>query len=318
MRRWIAIIAAALLLLAVADVVAWQVLTARMRLAWDDFVAQHRAAGWQIAAGTPVAGGFPLVARLRITDVEMAHDSKPFPGGISYGAETLDLEVPFTAPTHFVIRPQGAMHLRVGTLPDTDFTATSMVLRGALAGGAADLSGTGLQIATSVGPVGIGTLTSSLITQSGDLTVAANAIAMPEGSRATVIANTLDHAGFDVTLHNRVLTIRAVTLNWGKLAVTGQGQFQPDGQLQPAGEAQVQLFGGPETVDDLSRAGQLPPQTAQNVKLILGLLQRQGPDGKPMVQVPIKVVNRTLTVGGFPVMRLPEVQLPIAAAQTPQ
>jgi hypothetical protein len=324
MRRWIVLLFAALALLGATDVLAWQILTARMRGAWAGFVASSRAEGWRIAAGEPRAEGFPFAARLRIAGVEIAHDTLPLPGGMSYGAEIVQVELKFTAPTHIVLRPTGAMHLRLGVGPDIDFTAQDLVLRAAFARSEADLAGLKLQATTPIGPITVGELHASLITPepgnppSGSLRLALDAIDLPPDSKATLIAARLDHAALDASLDNAILTVRSLALAWGQLSLTGQGKLQPDAQGQPSGEAKLHLSGALETIDTLTTAGQIAPRDAATAKTVLALLQRPGPDGKQAVELPLKLRDRLLSVGGFPVTRLPVLQLPIAAPQSPQ
>ncbi len=322
MRRWVFIGFAVLTLLAVTDVLAWQTLTMRMQASWQGYVAQRRAEGWRVAAGEPVKEGFPLAARLRIADVEFAHDSLPIPGGMSFGAETLVLEVPFIAPTHLLIKPQQAMHLRVGVGPDVDFTATDLTMRGAFAGREADISGTGLQIASPLGPIGVAQITAQVNGQlhptppDGTLVMAADGIDVPPNSKAALIGARVDHADLDVAVSNNVVTVRGLTLAWGQLGLTGQGTLRADALGQPSGDAKLRLSGALETIDSLTKAGQIAPRDAQTAKTVLAFLQHPGPDGKPAVEMPLKLHDRVLTVGGFPLIRLPELHLPYGAGAT--
>ncbi len=316
MRRWIAVILAVASLLAIVDIVAWQVLTRQMRTAWSSFVARHRADGWQVAAGEPVAEGFPLAARLRIADVEISHDSKPIAAGMSAGAQTLLMELPLLWPTHIAFIPQGLLHLRLGSGPDIDFTAQSLALRGALGGGAFDLNGAGLQAATLLGPVVIGTAEAHLALHSrqeppgGALQLTLKQIGLPQQSRIVALGQSVNMLAFDVTVDAGRMTLQSLNLDWGKLSASGRGSLQTDAQGQPAGDVKLQVFGASETLDALTTSGDVAQRDAGNAKMVLGLLQRTGPDGRVFVDLPLKLANRVLSIGGFPVMRMPELHLP--------
>jgi hypothetical protein len=316
MRRWIAVIIAVLALVIATDVVAWQILTTRMRASWDGFVARQRAMGWQVAAAVPVAEGFPLAARLRIEGVEISHDSKPIAFGISAGAETLLLEVPFFLPTHIAYKPQGALHLRVGRGPDITFTADDLALRAALRARAFSLDGVSIQAVTPLGVVVVGgvhaqlTLHNAQEVQGGELALVFDRISVPPETSIALMSPTIDQFALDLSLETTILTLRSVSLDWGKLNMTGQGNIEPDGKGQPAGDLKLHISGASDALDSLVLAGQIAQRDANNVKMVLGLLQRTGPDGRVLVELPLKLTDRLLTIGGFPVMRVPEVHLP--------
>jgi len=322
MRRWIILLLAVLALVAAADALTWQLITDQMLRGWGEFVAAKRAEGWRVAAAAPQISGFPRAARLRVDDVEMAHDAKPVAGGASFGAQTIDIEWSFLQPRDIVLRPGGAMHARLGAGPDIDITAASLSLRRALSHADLWLLGSAIQMTTPTGPVGVGALNVHVAQpdrahpEATSLTLALDGIDLPPDSRLTMLSPHVDHIDFSVIRDGRALTVPTFTMAWGKLLLSGQGDVQLDAQDQPAGQARLRLSGALELLDSLTASGQIAARDAATAKTVLTLLQRPGADGKPAVELPLKLQNRLLTVGGFPVVKLPELHLPPLAPAT--
>jgi hypothetical protein len=59
-------------------------------------------------------------------------------------------------------------------------------------------------------------------------------------------------------------------------------------------------------LDALAEARLIAPRAATAAKAVLALLQRPQPDGKPAVQLPLTLQDRTLALGRIPLARLPE------------
>ena len=119
----------------------------------------------------------------------------------------------------------------------------------------------------------------------------------------------IGHAGFDIGLQNGVVSLRDVSLSWGKLKLNGRAQMQADANSQPSGDGKLVITGADDVLADLLAAGKITQQNAATGKMVLGLLQRPGKDGRNVVELPLSVHERQLIVAQFPLARLPPMTL---------
>jgi hypothetical protein len=101
------------------------------------------------------------------------------------------------------------------------------------------------------------------------------------------------------------IDVPALTLRWGPLTIAGTAQIGLDGQVQPAGQARLQVTGAAEVLDALGRARLLPPGQAAAARAVLGLLAIAAHGGP--VPIGVTLADRTLSVAQFPLLRLPPV-----------
>ena len=96
---------------------------------------------------------------------------------------------------------------------------------------------------------------------------------------------------------------------WGALSVTGNGTVALDKNMQPEASFSIRLSGFNEALDSLSAAGWVKLGPASIAKLALGIAAHPGPDGKPVVDTPLTIQNRHITVDGAKLGQLPELKL---------
>jgi hypothetical protein len=105
------------------------------------------------------------------------------------------------------------------------------------------------------------------------------------------------------------LSVRRVAVGWGPLGVTGMGDLALDAALQPTGSAQLRLVGVDATLAALVSAHAVAPSAAKAAGAVLGLM-KQDEGG---MEVPLTLRDRTLSVGPFPLAKLPSLVWPGAA-----
>ncbi len=108
------------------------------------------------------------------------------------------------------------------------------------------------------------------------------------------------------------LTVRDFSLVWGPLAVGAAGRLALDRAMQPAGEGTARIVGYAETLDALVADGSIGPGAATAAKAVLMLLARPSATAgaPPEVDVPLRLEDRTLSVGTIPLLRVPPVTWP--------
>lgn len=310
-------------------------------IAWQ---AQTRAAGWTVAAGNPVRAGWPLAAALSIPDVMLAADRAGTP---SWQAAQVEVSVALFHPRQLRIRGAGRQVLRLPGLPEVGFTADRLVVTVPLEPGAdqGDLAIAGLRAALPTGELRIPTLAAHAgfrpTSGSGEpaiaITASADAIALPPlpGGRSWPFGPHIASVSFDAALTGRLpptasapaaaltaaatawrdgggsLEVHRLALGWGQLGLSANGSLQLDEHLQPLGYATARLVGTDATLAALAASGLLAPRSVQAVKGVLTLLARvpEG-GGAPQVDLPVLLQDRTVVVGGYPLVRVPEWQWP--------
>ncbi len=113
------------------------------------------------------------------------------------------------------------------------------------------------------------------------------------------------------------LTVRDLSLVWGPLAVGAAGRLALDRAMQPAGEGTARIVGYAATLDALAVDGSIGRGAATAAKAVLMLLARPstGAGAPPEVDVPLRLEDRTLSVGTIPLLRVPAVTWPQGQGQ---
>jgi hypothetical protein len=327
---------AVLVLLAAAHTVAWFVVTGRMETAFAAWMAGLPAAGWTAAAGPVSRTGWPTEAAIEVPNLVVSGATDDVPGGVTWRAERLRLAIAVTEPRLLRLNAMAAQHLRVGPLPEVGLTGERLEATVPLTGAAsADLTGKNVTLALPAGAVGIATLAAHGAADPAAargapalaLTASAEAIALPKPAGGTwALGDRIASVSFDAALSGPVpattdLTARAtawrdgggtldlsrLALGWGPLGLSGDGTFTLDAHLQPAGKATAELVGFDATLDALASGGVLAPRVALAAKGVLGILARPPEGGgAPRVEVPVTLADRTLSAGGFPLVRMPQ------------
>lgn len=331
-RRWLwFLLLATPLLLAAADTVYWHVVEQNLADGFVNWRAMQRAAGWQVEAGEPTAGGWPASATLNIPAVAITGD-----GGLRWTVDRLQLQVALWRPEMLIIGTHGTQRLRIGDAPEVAYTAEHMALTMPLQQPApqhVELSVANLRAGdASLGSMhlnldfdptaGSGTPVADVIAQAEAITPAGE-LAEPLGPR---IANLAVEAGLNgplppgrdlkeqaTTWRNAggSLVIRHLAMHWGPLDLTASGSLTLDDRLQPTGSGNAKAVGYAETLDALAAHGELSRPAATAAKAVLSLLANYPADGSaPSVDVPLTLRDSTLFMRQVPLVRLPEVEWP--------
>ena len=307
MRRRVKLLCMVAVLVVLTDVSLWFVAIDRMRDVWRDFLTQTQASGWSVAAQEPVAEGWPFAARLRVPGIELSGPDQILPGGAAFGAEIVVAELSVLHPTRLLLLPQGRMHGRVGRMPDTDISAASLQAEIDLADNTTRLRADSLVLHTAPEPIPVGHL-DLMLRQERDalaLQISLDGLDLSPFTRQIPLDGLVRHLAVKARLDNNQLTLRDLALDWDKLGLTGNAALHADSGGQPDGDGRMLIAGAEDELDDLVAAGRVTAQNATTAKLVLGLLQKRQPDGRMMVDLPFALHNRQLSVGQFPVARLP-------------
>ena len=307
MRRWVKIVCALVPLLVLSDAVLWLVAVDRMRDSWHGLLAQAEAQGWVIAVQEPEAEGWPWAARLRVDGLEMSHPDQPLPGGVAFGAEKLLVELPFLTPTQLLVIPQGRMHGRIGPMSDVALTASRLSLRAGLTDNSVHLAAEAFSAHTAPDPVSVAHLSVDLQRSVDGITLGGSLDGLDLSLLASRmrLSGLVSHLTFAATFDRGIFTLRDLVLDWGKLGLTGNATLRADAEGQPDGDGRLAITGAGESLDEFVAAGRLTPQNAATAKLIIGVLQHRGPDGRMVLDLPVGVHQRRIFAAQFPVAVLP-------------
>jgi hypothetical protein len=101
------------------------------------------------------------------------------------------------------------------------------------------------------------------------------------------------------------LRIDRLSVNWPPLALDSSGTLRLDTALQPEGALTTRVSGFMPVIDGLARQGLLRGRDATMAKVLLGTMARPGPDGTPMLSVPVVVRDGAVWAGPVAVLPLP-------------
>jgi hypothetical protein len=347
-RRWRWFVFAPLLVLAVllgADVLLWRWAMQALQADFAGWSAGMRADGYTVTPGPLSAGGYPLAAELRISDLAISGPLGDLPVNVTWSAPTTMLRITLLHPRTLVITALGDQHLRLPAGVDLPFTAATERLTIPLLPGAPSNAAT-LEVAQlrATGP-----LTGLAIAQlrahtklrpaalqgepAFSLTADATGITLPQPPNLTwPLGPNISLVSLDAALTGPMprtpslaaratgwrdgggtLEVQHATLQWGPLDLTGSATLALDDHLQPMGAATARIHGYVATLDALASARIIPPPAAMAAKAVLGLMAHTPQDGgPPEVEVPLTLQNRALSVGRIPLAHLPEFSWPDA------
>lgn len=331
-RRWLwFLLLAAPLLLVAADTVYWHVVQQELAEGFANWRAQQRAAGWQVEAGEPTAGGWPTSATLNVPAVAITGD-----GGLRWTVDRLQLQVVLWRPKMLIASTHGTQRLRIGEAPEVAYTAERMALTMPLQ--AQTPQHVQLSVANlRAGDASLGSLhldldfdpTASAGKPVADVTAQADAIT-PAGELAKPLGPRIANLAVEAALNGPLppggdlkeqatawrnadgsLVIRHLAMQWGPLDLTASGSLTLDDRLQPTGSGNAKAVGYAETLDAFAAHGELSRSAATAAKAVLSLLANYPADGSaPSVDVPLTLRDSTLSMRRVPLVRLPEVEWP--------
>ncbi|HEY2132589.1 MAG TPA: DUF2125 domain-containing protein [Acetobacteraceae bacterium] len=330
MRRWLIVVLILLAALIAGDTLTWRWAEGQLESGFADWQAARRAEGWVVASGTPVRAGWPLQARLDIPAMNLSGGAPGQRGAVNWTADQVTLDVSPIAPNTLHIGFSGQQHFRLTGAPDIAFGAERMIATAPLAPTTPD-PGISVEIGNLRATLPEGELTVTRLQLHGDndqtFSLSAGDIALPPPQpgrswplgahiASLVIAGTVTgEMPLTPAMSARAaawrdaggkLQLSHVSIGWGPLGITGNGELMLDGRLQPTGTAMLRIVGYDQALDALAAGGALPPRAAGAAKAVLGLLAHT-PDGggAPLVDAPLSLRDNELTLGMIPLARLP-------------
>jgi hypothetical protein len=294
------------------------------------FAAWQQAAtrsGWRVEAGPPRRAGWPFAAELQVPDLVLA-------GVGTWRDERVVLRLSPLQPQMLQVQMLGTQRVALPGAAEVLFTADRFNLAIPLATGGLPppvaLDGARLRFAAPLEGLTVGLLEgSALRRQDGgpgkpalEFQCSAEAITLPaRRARQPLLGGRIASASVQGSLDGLVpdqpdpaawragggaLQLRQLALGWGPFGLTGSATVTLDGALQPQGSGRVQVVGYAETLASLVSSGTITPDAAQALRAVLGLLART-PEagGAPVVDLPVAVHDRSVTVGQIPIGKLP-------------
>ncbi len=332
MRRRLTIVLPCLLLAALiaGDTAAWFAGSHVLARGFATWVARQRAAGWQVDAGSPVRGGWPLAASLSIPDLAVAAGPPGAPGRVSWHGELVVLSLTATRPDHLGVDLVGAQSLRIAPGEDRPFSADRLHIDVPLTR-AARVQTAALEVRNlRSSELAIGLLTGQFVLAAAPtVTLAAEAIDLPP--RLTwAFGPHISSVAVDATIRGGLpppgalpamaeawraaggaVDLTHFALGWGPLGVSATGRLGFDEHLQPAGTADLHVIGFAKAAEALAAQRVISRDAARAATAVLTLLARVPADGgAPEVAVPLTLRDRTVEMGRTPLVRMPEVVWP--------
>lgn len=339
---WI-IAVAVLALTVVGDVVYWRMAVTRLRNGYRDWTSALVNKGWEISSGKVSTGGWPWAATVSIPEFTLRHAGSALPGNLKVAAVGVTLSISILRPANLLISISGPVHLRVSDLPELLFTTEENRVSVSLVNGDAqtiNLYATGLRVEPTVAAwtatVGLLNLQAKIIddvkTRSepvANFSVSAEAIVLPSLVKWP-LGNNISSLSMDGVLNGPFpesrditgwakawrdaggsLAISHLALGWGPLGLTSSATLALDDQLQPMGSGNGRIVGFAPTLDRLAAAGTLTKSAATAAKAVLSLMAAPGDaDEASVVDVPLTLQYRTLSMRQVPLLRLPELDWP--------
>lgn len=338
MRRLLSVLVPSLLIAALVGY--WFYGAGVVRRGLDDWIAEQEAEGTSVEIGQRSIGGFPLEFRGDVRSFALRRpDGAAWRGaGISAGAPIwnwnrisfrLDGEQLVTLPRIGATAGagQGDLRLAGGRLAEGRIALGSLAV--ALPPPAAGaLAVTALDLAVAQPAADGGGAGAVAAPPPARLSGEARGIVLPE-MPLPALGPAIDHVGIGLAVTGPLparltpvplaawrdaggtLQVEWLSLLWGPLSVEATGTLQLDQTLQPRGTLTARIRGFNETVEAAVAAGLLqPPQAALVRGALAALAGPPGPDGAATVTAPLSLANGRLSVGPFPLLRVPPVVWP--------
>lgn len=99
-----------------------------------------------------------------------------------------------------------------------------------------------------------------------------------------------------------LVELRGLTLDWGPLHLAAAGSFALDGLLRPIGAATVEIGGYDAALADLVANGLVRQEDAAAARITLGILAEQGSEG--LAHVPLSVQDGAVFLGAVAIARV--------------
>ena len=299
----------------------------------DDWTAQRRADGYEIAYKPPEFGGYPLLVRAVLGAPSISRDS------FSWRGERMDIE----------FQPWNFRRVRVDlegkqwmTLPDEKPTIivepaiAAIVARFSETGRMSDanvllrdlkISETGTESAVRVAELWLEAAAPARpphnhTDKNFDLSLSAADIVLPKGAdgplgrsvsrvRAdmqllgVVPGGELDRALEAWRRSGGTVDVDWLQVNWGDLDVRAKGTLALDAQSRPMGALSTNIRGHLKAIDALAARSMLDRNSATMAKIALSLLAKTPPEGgAPVLSVPVTAQDGHLYAGPLKLLDL--------------
>ncbi|MDH3595645.1 MAG: DUF2125 domain-containing protein [Rhodospirillales bacterium] len=298
--------------------------------AWSE---QQRARGYEVSYRGPVIGGYPfgLTAQIEEPRVASPRGWRWQGPGVSGRAALWDpftIELDFSG-LHRLTETRSEAAAPVEAEGERATAVVHLQSSGRIDRAKAEVAGltirrSGEVLTAERAAVGLGPLRPAAGGRPQELTLTGEAggITLPEDG-AGPLGPALQRLAFAAALQGEIppgerrrmleqwrdaggsLEIGRLDLEWGPLALEGEGAIGLDRRLRPEGEIAARMSGLPGTLDRLVAAGLLKADRARLVKIALRVLA-DGTDGegRPVVALPITLQGGRLYLGPAPVLRL--------------
>jgi hypothetical protein len=340
-RLALALLVVVPVLVIAADYALWRWAVWRLEFGIGQWMAQSRAAGWSVSAGTPQPGGWPFAASVTLPHPFLSGGAAELPGGLAWSADRVVVSLHLLHPRVLQIEPAGQQHLQFAGGFDLPFTADRLIATLPLAAGPPTLDATARALRVG-GARGRMVAVQSLALHGVQSTAAlgfalrSSGISLP-GAQSWALGPEIASAAVTGTIsggvtqasadappdlaaraaswrdHGGRVNVQSLALSWGPLAVAGTARLRLDRELQPAGSADARLTGYAPALDRLAAQGVITAPTAAAAKAVLSLIAQPAPGtGEAEVTVPLTLAGRELSIGAIPLLRLPLLVWPTA------
>lgn len=315
----------------------WFHVAGQLRKGVEDFAAARRAEGWRIDVSRTALFGFPAEVGLDLGEVALAT-----PAGIRWHGDGLRLRVPGLDPLGPVVElgrthrialgdewrgilsaEAASVRLRVdgdGDLHSFAFEATGPALEQP---GAAPLAAERLEIGYQwLNPPDPGhekpSARFTLAARAVDLPLPAELPLEKRLSRVELdgrIMGTIPEAAPLAALAawsnaGGVMEIDRLAVDWGALEAEADGTFAFDPALQPLLATTARLRGWNDMLGRLTKAGLVEPGAASAAEMLLAILARPDPQGRPTLTLAVSLQDGYLYAGQARLLKLPPLPVP--------
>ncbi len=343
MRRVLIPFLVAILVLAAGYAGLWLYAEHELAQGFHQWTEASRSNGWQVSSARPRQGTSPLAAILIVPDLSVSGGEQDIPGGLVWHVDRVVIEVSLLHPRIIVIRAHGRERLRLSAMPELPFTAKQLRALLPLRFGEpprhVDIQGADLVAdmpPAHGGQLRVGRVEAHVrwAAETGKpvpIAVALRAadIVLPRSARWPLGPHVALLSG-DAALSGRMpqvyglarrvaawrdsggqLQARRVTLTWGSLSLSGNGTLSLDRSLQPTATGTARVVDPSDALSSLVAHGVITRRTAFAANAVLALMEH-APEGggAPVVEIPVSVQDRTVSVGSIPLARLPTIVWP--------
>ncbi len=339
-RRLLVLGLAGLVALGTAHTLLWRTMAQELDKGWAAWVQLRRAQGWRVDHAPPERGGWPFAASLALDQLRLEGAAATLPGGFVLRAERMVLRVELPWLDRLKVELPGQQRLRLGGV-EYPFVADRLAATVPLEPGTPPSEGEILAERLRLGtPSGGVEVRRARLTLSGSASATEAEAALALGLAAEEVDLPVEPApGFGRRIATLVaemalsgplppgrepvrraeawrdgggtLEVRSLTLDWGPVRAAAAATLALDETLQPMGAGTLRLTGAAETLDALAAAGLVGRRAAATARGVLPLLSRPAVDtGRPEIEVPLTLEDRTLALARIPVLRFAPLDWP--------